>query len=174
VLGGPAFFSDLSRMAVWEADLARRDALRWLKVLAVRSPEDAVRIAERLRLSKAASARIAHHVDIAPLVCDERATDAAIYREGGEAVIDSLLLHLVHHRRHGRVWEKWVETSFDRARDWRPPAFPIKANDMMSRGVKAGPAMGEALRRAEQLWLDAGLPADQVRLASIADAAARS
>ena len=51
---------------------------------------------------------------------------------------------------------------------WNAPVFPLKAADFMAKGVQAGPALGAALARAEQLWIDAGFPSDQGKVAAIA------
>ena len=55
---------------------------------------------------------------------------------------------------------------------WTAPAFPLRAADFIARGVEKGPALGEALRRAEEAWKAAGFPLDDATLRRIADAAA--
>jgi poly(A) polymerase len=49
--------------------------------------------------------------------------------------------------------------------------FPIKAAELIARGVPHGPAVGIALRAAEQAWLAADFPSDQTALAAITAAA---
>jgi poly(A) polymerase len=56
---------------------------------------------------------------------------------------------------------------------WTAPPFPLKSADLMARGVVRGPALGEAMRAAEQAWIAAGFPQDQAALDRIADDAAR-
>ncbi len=56
---------------------------------------------------------------------------------------------------------------------WPVPSFPIKAADLMERGVARGPALGAALSAAEAAWIEAGFPDDKARLGAIADAAAK-
>jgi poly(A) polymerase len=51
--------------------------------------------------------------------------------------------------------------------------FPLKAADFMKRGVPQGPALGAALRAAEEAWVVAGFPGDQAALDSIAADALR-
>jgi hypothetical protein len=55
---------------------------------------------------------------------------------------------------------------------WRPPAFPLKAADFIARGVPQGPALGAALRAAEEAWIATGFRLDANALAVIVDAAA--
>jgi poly(A) polymerase len=57
---------------------------------------------------------------------------------------------------------------------WTAPAFPLKAADLMARGVDKGPALGAAMRAAEEAWIKADFPADAAALAAIADAAIKS
>src|SRR5437660_1425630 len=56
---------------------------------------------------------------------------------------------------------------------WTAPAFPIKAADLMARGIAKGRGLGAALAQAEQAWIARGFPADKAALAEIADAVAR-
>jgi poly(A) polymerase len=57
---------------------------------------------------------------------------------------------------------------------WKPPTFPLKAADLIARGVAKGPALGDALAAAEAAWVAADFPREAAALAAIADAAARS
>jgi poly(A) polymerase len=56
---------------------------------------------------------------------------------------------------------------------WTAPVFPLKAADFIKRGVAKGPALGAALRAAEQAWIAADFPSDERSLAAIADAAVK-
>ena len=44
---------------------------------------------------------------------------------------------------------------------WSAPDFPLKAADLMQRGIQAGPALGNALRAAETAWIAADFPAER-------------
>ncbi len=57
---------------------------------------------------------------------------------------------------------------------WTAPAFPLKAADFMARGVEKGPALGVAMAKAEQAWIEAGFPDDAAALAKIAEAVAKT
>jgi len=50
---------------------------------------------------------------------------------------------------------------------WTAPAFPIKAADFMARGVEKGPALGAAMRAAEEVWIRADFPEDDAAVADI-------
>jgi poly(A) polymerase len=54
---------------------------------------------------------------------------------------------------------------------WTAPTFPLKAADLLARGVEKGPALGGALRAAEAAWIMAGFPTDEASLARLAAAA---
>jgi poly(A) polymerase len=55
---------------------------------------------------------------------------------------------------------------------WTAPRFPLKATDFVGRGVPKSPAMGAALRTAEQAWIDADFPMDRTAIDALADRAA--
>jgi len=51
------------------------------------------------------------------------------------------------------------------------PVFPLKAADFMARGVAKGPALGAAMRAAEEAWIAQDFPMDDAAVGRIADAA---
>jgi hypothetical protein len=57
---------------------------------------------------------------------------------------------------------------------WEPPTFPLKAADLITRGLAKGPALGRALAAAEEAWVAADFPREASTLAAIADAAVGS
>jgi poly(A) polymerase len=171
-LGGTGQVADVVALEAAErAYDVPRDALRWLIAVAVQSPADAERIAERLRLSRRAAERIEAPFHIPPLSPHQTEIDPAIYRYGGTALTDHALVWTARGQWIGTARRLFIEKAVRRAEGWTPPPFPIKAKDFMARGLEAGPELGEALRRAEQLWLDQGLPRDQARLDWIVDRA---
>jgi poly(A) polymerase len=56
---------------------------------------------------------------------------------------------------------------------WVAPAFPLRAGDLMARGIPKGPRLGVALAAAEEAWIAQGFPSDKGALGTIADEAAR-
>ena len=106
------------------------------------------------------------------MVRSEQAARALLYRLKAEKYIDRVLL----------AWSRTAAGSLDApwralatlpAR-WRVPAFPLRAADFLGRGVPRGPALGKALRTAEDAWIAAGFPTDAASVATIADEAARN
>ena len=55
---------------------------------------------------------------------------------------------------------------------WQAPLFPLKAADLIARGVPKGPQLGRALAAAEEKWISAGLPNAAPALQRILDEAA--
>jgi poly(A) polymerase len=151
------------------------DPMRRLAALGVMVVEDAERLTQRLRLSNAEHERLVAMADgwwrVAPSM-GEAAARAALYRLGVARFTDRVLI----------AWGRSGAEAADPAwRDlallgatWTPPRFPLKAADLMARGVRAGPRLGAALEAAREAWIAAGFPADPAVLAAIADAAARA
>ena len=65
----------------------------------------------------------------------------------------------------------WAER-LDLPQRWTPPPCPIKAADLMARGLKPGPALGQALAQAEAAWIAAGFATAPDAIGRILDAAA--
>jgi len=95
-----------------------------------------------------------------------------LYRLGPQTFIDSVLL----------AWSRATQDPTDTrwramatlpAR-WETPAFPLRAADLLARGMAKGPALGAALRSAEEEWIAQGFPRDPDSLERIADAAAQT
>jgi poly(A) polymerase len=107
---------------------------------------------------------------MSPMLSDH-AQKVALYRKGAEHYTDQALLAFARSgaRPDDANWHKLVTLP----QRWPVPAFPIKAADLMERGIAKGPALGAALSAAEAAWIEAGFPDDKVRLAAIADAAAK-
>jgi poly(A) polymerase len=176
VLGGVPLLASLSNMVKLEAALALApDVVRRLGALAVSVTEDADRLRERLRLANAEHERLVSMADgwwRLTSGLGERAARALLYRLGGEKFTDRVLV----------AWTRAPEGAADRhwhaiatlpAR-WTAPAFPLKAADFITRGVEKGPALGAAMRAAEEAWIAADFPADAAAIAAIADGAVRA
>jgi poly(A) polymerase len=103
---------------------------------------------------------------------DERARRALLYRLGPERFVDRVML--AWSRSPAGVADAPWRALAQLPAQWTAPAFPLKAADFIARGVPKGPALGEALRAAEQAWIAANFPSDAASLAAVADDAARS
>jgi poly(A) polymerase len=174
VLGGVPLLASFENVVKAEAAMgATPDAVRRLGALGVLVKEDAERLAERLRLSNAEAERLNaldHWWRVSPS-SGEPAARALFYHLGAQSFIDRVLVAWSRSRA-GANDHSWHALASLPGR-WTAPAFPLKAADIMSRGIAAGPALGAALRLAEQFWIEADFPADRAELDAIADRAAR-
>jgi poly(A) polymerase len=171
VLGGVPLLASYENTAKAEAAISiAADAVRRLGALGVLVKEDAQRLTERLRLSNAEAGRLTA-IDGWWNVAPSAAARALLYRFGPESFTDCVLVAWSRSRA-GAADHAWHELATLPQR-WTAPVFPLKATDLMSRGLAAGPALGAALRLAEQFWIDTDFPEDRVALDAIADRAAR-
>jgi poly(A) polymerase len=164
-----------TRMAAAEGALALpADAMRRLAALAVLVAEDAERLWQKLRLSNAEHARLAAMAEgwrrLSPAL-GENQQRALLYRLGAEMFVDQALLAFARSgaKAEDAEWHKLATLP----QRWQAPAFPIKAADLMARGVEKGPRLGAALSAAESAWIAAGFPADKAQIDAIAERAAK-
>jgi len=175
VLGGVSYFGVYENMAKAEATMGQAaDPVRRLGALAVAVPEDAERLWEKLRLSNNEHERLASIADgwrrISPAM-GEQAARALLYRLGPEGFTDRVLLAWARSDAgaHDRDWQALA----GQPQRWTAPVFPIRAADLMARGLEKGPALGAAMRAAEEAWISADFPQDDEALGRIATAAAK-
>jgi poly(A) polymerase len=175
VLAGVPLLASLSNMIKIEAVLGlAADPVRRLGALALFIVEDADRLRERLRLANAEHQRLHAMADGWWRVSAANAEQdgrAALYRLGREHFTDRVLLAWSRSSA-GIADTVWHELARLPER-WRAPDFPLKAADLVRRGVAKGPALGTALRAAEEVWIAADFPTDAADISAIADAAAR-
>jgi poly(A) polymerase len=175
VLGGVAYVPSFEKLAEREAALGLPpDPVRRLGSLGVAVREDAERLTERLRLSNVEAERLLA-LDgwwrVAPSEGDQPA-HALLYRLGPQSFVDRMLV-------------AWARAPADAAdADWRAlvalpqrwtaPVFPLKSADFIRRGVPKGPALGVALRGAEEAWIAADFPLARDALDAIAERATQA
>jgi len=144
------------------------DPVRRLGALGARIAEDAERLWQRLRLSNAEHERIASMADtwwrITP--GNNKAARVMLYRVGPEPYFDRVLMAWAHSPAPARD-EAW-RLLWSLPGRWSAPALPIKAAELIARGVPHGPAVGVALRAAEQAWIEADFPLGSLELSNIA------
>jgi len=176
VLGGVPYLAGFENMAKVEAAAGLGpDAAQRLGALAVVVPEDADRLHQRLRLTNAEHARLtamgAHWRAFAPAHGKQRAREL-LYALKPVSYVDCALLAWARSQApaHDEAWRALVQLP----QRWTAPVFPLKAADFISRGLSPGPALGEALRKAEQAWIAAGFPAEKDKLDTILAAASRA
>ncbi len=176
VLGGVSYLSSFENMAKAEAAVgASADPARRLAALGVWVAEDAERLWQKLRLTNHEHARLTAMAEnwrrISPGL-SEQARRTLLYRLGPLHFTDVALL----------AWARSAETAHDEGwhalaslpQRWTAPAFPLRAADLMARGVAQGPALGAAMRAAEEAWIAADFPEDEAALAKIADTALKT
>ena len=174
LLGGLALLASFANMIkVEEAAEVAPDAVRRLGALGVLIDEDAERLQEKLRLFNSEYERLASIADcwwrVSPALGEAGAREL-LYRLGPDRYVDRVLV----------AWTRAPQGAADPAwralvalpTRWTAPRFPLKSNDLVARGVSRGPALGVALRAAEEAWIVAGFPLDQVALDRIANNAA--
>jgi poly(A) polymerase len=149
--------------------------VRRLAALAVLVREDAERLRDRLRLANTEFERLTAMAEGWTGTSPSPSHDGdrgLLYRLGPQTFIDSVLL----------AWSRATQDPTDTrwramatlpAR-WETPAFPLRAADLLARGMAKGPALGAALRSAEEEWIAQGFPRDPDSLERIADAAAQT
>ncbi len=176
VLGGVSYLASFENMAKAEAAIGSgADPVRRLGALGVAIVEDAERLWQKLRLTNAEHERllsIAHGWRRISLALDEQGARTLLYRLGPQQFTDHALL----------AWARSAAPAGDAAwhalatlpSRWIAPVFPLKAADFIKRGIEKGPALGSALRAAEEAWIEAGFPGDEAALGRLADAAAKS
>ena len=175
VLGGVGYLASFENMIKVEAALgAETDAIRRLGALGLWVAEDAERLTQRLRLSNAESERLSALDQWWRVAAksDPQAGRALLYRLGPQSFTDRLLLAWARSEA-GAADKNWHAYATLPQR-WIAPVFPLKAADFMRRGVAAGPALGVALRAAEEAWVAADFPMDEAATEAIADRAVGS
>ena len=115
--------------------------------------------ADRLRLSKAQRGRLsAAACGEAP---DEGRARQLTYRIGAQAYSDRVILGWAD-ATDAVPAEAWRRLSEQTA--WTPPRFPLNGDDAVAAGFTPGPAMGAALRAAEDWWVDQDFKPDRAAL----------
>jgi poly(A) polymerase len=127
-------------------------------------PEDAERLAARLRLSNAEQALLllgaADHDKVK--LPDEIAARRALYRLGPCKFEAHVLLASADEGAapDDRLWRQALRLA-DR---WQVPEFPVRGPDIMALGKVQGPEIGEMLRRLEAEWVASDFTLDRVAL----------
>jgi poly(A) polymerase len=165
VLGGVATPATLARLVEIEADRGLgSEPMRRLGALGLFVREDAARIAERLRLSRAESTRlkgmaIAGEGLRAPPA--PRRARAALYTLGREGFLDAALLGWA--RSGDPAWS----AALDLATSWPIPVRPFSGRQLEAIGLLSGPHLGRVLAKAEQRWVEADFPDSEAALEEI-------
>ncbi len=170
IFGGVTYHSALAAMIGIERMMGlEADAIRRLAALAVALPEDARRLAQRLRLSNAEAKRLdaMGHRWWRLKDMEEDTARRRLYRLGVNVYVERLLLAWA---RAGTVADaERFHSLASLPQRWCAPEFRLKAADFIARGVPEGPLLGQALTLAEDAWLAADFPDGAGALTAIAD-----
>ena len=148
---------------------AAADPVRRLGALGVAVAEDAERLWQRLRLSNAEHERLASMARglVAHFAGGRRAGGARAALSARAASVSPIACCWPGRaRRRPRTTQAWRALATLPQR-WTAPVFPLKAADFIARGVEKGPALGAALRAAEEAWIAAGFPGEAAALDAI-------
>lgn len=169
ILGGVPMAATLQRLAAIEAAMGlAADPVQRMGALAVLTREDAARLRERLALSNEEFRRldgIGHGWRQADPAAGPLAAKALLAATGPRAYRDRTLVGFA---RSGAApgdtaWAGCVALP-DR---WKAPSLPVSGDDLMRRGVAAGPVLGEALAAIRTLWIAADFPMDRRSIEAI-------
>jgi poly(A) polymerase len=179
IFGGIAYPGRLERLiAIESAHGADGDSILRLAALCVVIAEDAERLCERLRLTRAACNRMVaaaaalprlHGIETPPSseillallfeVKRRAARDALLLAQADAPACSDDLAFLGAHRLLARE---------------PTPTLSIRGADLIARGVSAGPLVGEILRAFEASWAKAGFPNDVATIDLLLSAAIKS
>lgn len=159
----------LGRLVTLEQEWGvQADAMRHLAALALRIPDDVPRLRARLRLSNEETRRLSAMAGMLPRLTDAASGRVQLYHLGAEAVRDIALLEAARHTT-SPARKAALHAVVQQAGDWQRPRLPITARNLIAHGLKPGPELGEALRRAEAIWIDADFPDAEEQMAAIVE-----
>lgn len=135
------------------AALSRDPEARFLALLTPDALTDEAisTIASRLKLSNALTQRlraVASWFDQVDLAALEAVWRAQIYAAGRTTIEDALRLKAGHADMSARDWDG-LSIRLDRI---EVPVFPLKSAQLVEAGLKAGPELGQAMKRIEADW----------------------
>jgi poly(A) polymerase len=166
LVGGVAELGRLARVAVFEAGAAESDPVRRLAALAVMTEEDVERLRERLRLSNDEQKRLSRYAALLvvlkmwPRTLDPAAVRRLVAEHGLDGMVDALAALAGEPR---PLMDEAAPEALRRFRAGEEPVpiFPLRGADLLARGLRPGPRIGELLEGARQTWLAEGCPTDE-------------
>lgn len=157
LLGGVVWLTRFERLSAIERRIARApDPGLRLAALAVAVPEDAERLAGRLRLSNA----LRDTLDSASRAYDLSAAS-------GEAAAKAMLYRIGERDWPIRVLMAWAQSGaepgdpawrnlLDLPGRWTVPKFPLTGSDIIALSIEPGPEVGRIMRALETDWIASG------------------
>lgn len=136
------------------------DPVLRLAAIALAQADDAATLRRALRLSNAEYGRLQHLAQSVPPspALRENERRIVLYQMGAQGFRDAV--RFAWSMDSALTVEDWAEL-LRLPEHWTAPRFPVSGADLASRGVPAGPKMGQVLKRLEDWWMAAGFPADK-------------
>jgi len=141
------------------------DPMLRLAVLGCAVPEDADRLNDRLRLSRAEHRQLVLASEdwwrMTPAL-PEADRKHALYRLGADTYRRRVLASWA--RRGAAVGDREWRALYRLPELWHAPKLPWRGADLKRRGIKGGPHVGDILRAAEERWIERGFPTAESEL----------
>jgi poly(A) polymerase len=160
----------LARM-VTLTDAGSDDAVTRLGALCITTTEDAERLAQRLRMSKAEHETLAAIGELSLRLATVSAPPnlrRLLYREGRARVRAALLTAWARQGTRATDPERQAELTL--VKTWTIPVLPISGRDVLERGAAPGPAFSVLLSAIERLWIESDFKLDRAALLQRLDA----
>ncbi|MCZ8316442.1 CCA tRNA nucleotidyltransferase [Phreatobacter sp.] len=173
ILGGVPMAASVQRLSAIEAATGLpADPVRRMGALAVLTCEDAVRLRDRLALSNAEFRRlegIGHGWRQADPAAGPIAAKALLAATGPRGYGDRAMVGFA---RSGAPADDaaWLQLLTLPER-WKAPSLPVSGDDLMRRGLPAGPPVGRVLASVRERWIAADFPMDRASVEAITAAA---
>lgn len=175
ILGGVPHFSSLDRMIAIEKELGiEPDGALRLASLAVEVVEDAERLTDRLRLSKAEKLNLVQASDYREI--SSTMNDMDIRRElFSRGLIGCRNTALMSWAKSGDAasdagWQKLVAATSEMP----VPVFQMRGSDIVQLGVPQGAEVGRILKQIEERWIAGGFTAEKTELLEMASELVKS
>lgn len=134
-----------------------------LRLMAIIPPrcEIVEAISKRLKLSRDETARLNHWANTAKIDQDTKPAELEkiFYQNDLQAVKDVIHLEIILYDSKAPNASKALKNQIGflkAAKKYERPIFPVKGEDLLKKGIEAGPQMGEALRELEGKWVESG------------------
>ncbi len=80
----------------------------------------------------------------------DHAVKVAVYKHGRTSAAQALIIEVAQ----DRVMNGYINKALEIIQKWDIPTFPVDGNDLMKAGIEKGPALGAALLKLEDWWID--------------------
>ncbi len=148
------------------------DAMVRLAAMMRPDGEIATGVARRLKFSGDETRRLVDWAQ-SPLPrkdCDEVELAKSLYLGDPQAILDKMKLEIARlamTNEEGSASAKSIAEHVKYATKWKRPVFPVKGQDILNKGIAAGPEIGALTKKLEKLWVDSGFKLSKAELLKI-------